>query len=106
MNVLEGSLMILESGLGNSARFCGILVGLMVEYKQVLEQVWVILMSFQFGYGEFLENGLGALLSLQPVGVEVCGEQLEGGLKDVAGLAGFLENKARTSAGFCQKLRE
>ena len=46
MNVLEGSSMILESGLGNSARFCGILVGLMVEYKQVLEQVWVILMSF------------------------------------------------------------
>ena len=46
----------------------------MVEYKQVLEQVLVILMSFLFGCGKVLEHGLGVLLSLQPVGAEVCRE--------------------------------
>ena len=49
---------------------------------------------------------MGVLLSLQPVGAEVCGEQLMCRLKSVAGLAGFLENKARVSAGFRRRLRE
>ena len=37
--------------------------------------------------------GLGVLLSLQPVGAEVCRQQLMCRLKSVAGLAGFLDSE-------------